>query len=140
MTADRLRQGCTSLQNPSCSQTRGVLQLPCIESGVLSSSSREISREECGAYPPDEFVPERFLGDNPPIDPSEYAFGFGRRCAYGATSQLNTWTDHASQTVPRKEAWSEQRSTVHHDFTRGLRHLADGGREWQADASSAGVP
>ncbi|KAG6914605.1 hypothetical protein DXG01_016368 [Tephrocybe rancida] len=30
-------------------------------------------------YPPEKFVPERFLGNNPPIDPSTYCFGFGRR-------------------------------------------------------------
>jgi hypothetical protein len=57
---------------------------------VLTPSFREITREECGAYPPDEFVPERFLHDRPPIDPNEYAFGFGRRFALYRSSELVT--------------------------------------------------
>jgi hypothetical protein len=42
---------------------------------------RAISRQECGAYPPDKFVPDRFLkSDGPAIaDPFDYAFGFGKR-------------------------------------------------------------
>ncbi|KAH9481980.1 Cytochrome P450 monooxygenase 74 [Psilocybe cubensis] len=30
-------------------------------------------------YPPETFAPERFLEDNPALDPSAYCFGFGRR-------------------------------------------------------------
>ena len=44
--------------------------------------TRAIS-QECGSqYPPSEFVPERFLGTNPPLDPGTYVFGFGRRHVY----------------------------------------------------------
>ncbi|KAF9058453.1 cytochrome P450 [Rhodocollybia butyracea] len=34
-------------------------------------------------YPASDFVPERFLEEHPPIDPSLYAFGFGRRICPG---------------------------------------------------------
>ncbi|KAJ4480284.1 cytochrome P450 [Lentinula aciculospora] len=34
-------------------------------------------------YPAAEFAPERFLEDEPPIDPGLYAFGFGRRICPG---------------------------------------------------------
>jgi hypothetical protein len=87
---------------------------------ILTPFVREISREECGAYPPDEFVPERFLHDHQPIDPNEYAFGFGRRFVLYHPSEIMTWTDRASQTLPGKEAWSEQRQTLHHCFARNL--------------------
>jgi hypothetical protein len=49
----------------------------------LTIPTRQISRTECGAFPPEDFVPERFLasGDNDPLpaDPFTYVFGFGKR-------------------------------------------------------------
>ncbi|KAI0070192.1 cytochrome P450 [Panus rudis PR-1116 ss-1] len=32
---------------------------------------------------PEEYIPERFLAADPPLDPSEYIFGFGRRACPG---------------------------------------------------------
>lgn len=32
---------------------------------------------------PEEFIPERFLGDNPEPEPTNYIFGFGRRVCSG---------------------------------------------------------
>ena len=43
--------------------------------------TRAISQDP-SIYPdPTEFRPERFLGENPQLDPREYAFGGGRRYA-----------------------------------------------------------
>jgi hypothetical protein len=39
---------------------------------------RGISRE---VDDPFTFNPDRFLGENPPVDPFEYVFGLGRRYA-----------------------------------------------------------
>ncbi|KAG5334177.1 hypothetical protein C0989_004174 [Termitomyces sp. Mn162] len=36
-----------------------------------------------GKHDPDEFIPERFLGDQPAINPSNYVFGFGKRMCPG---------------------------------------------------------
>ncbi|KAG6909549.1 hypothetical protein DXG01_016797 [Tephrocybe rancida] len=38
-----------------------------------------LANEPNASYPPDIFAPERFLGENPQMDPSIYSFGFGRR-------------------------------------------------------------
>ncbi|CAE6513216.1 unnamed protein product [Rhizoctonia solani] len=41
---------------------------------------------------PENFWPERFLGENPPLDPSAYAFGFGRRICPGIhIAQQSLW-------------------------------------------------
>ncbi|KAG6887267.1 hypothetical protein C0995_016604 [Termitomyces sp. Mi166 len=37
-----------------------------------------IAQDMNGKYDPDAFVPERFLGDNPAVNPSTYVFGFGK--------------------------------------------------------------
>ncbi|KAG9080312.1 hypothetical protein FRC06_006798, partial [Ceratobasidium sp. 370] len=44
-------------------------------------------------YPePDKFKPERYLVENPPPDPEEYAFGFGRRACPGIhIAQQSMW-------------------------------------------------
>ncbi|KAF4596290.1 hypothetical protein EYR38_007667 [Pleurotus pulmonarius] len=42
-----------------------------------------ITRDCAGKYPPEVFMPERFLDENPPVDPNSYAFGFGRRICPG---------------------------------------------------------
>jgi len=42
-----------------------------------------MSRDE-EVYPlPEEFLPERFLGEDRQLDPKEFAFGFGRRICPG---------------------------------------------------------
>ncbi|KAL0949262.1 hypothetical protein HGRIS_009340 [Hohenbuehelia grisea] len=42
-----------------------------------------LSRQDDSGYPVEEFHPERFLGENPPVDPESYIFGFGRRICPG---------------------------------------------------------
>ncbi|KAH0581542.1 O-methylsterigmatocystin oxidoreductase [Termitomyces sp. J132] len=42
-----------------------------------------IAQEMNGKHDPDEFIPERFLGDQPAINPSNYVFGFGKRMCPG---------------------------------------------------------
>lgn len=49
---------------------------------LLSYIIRAIAHAPDLVYPPDLFVPERFLRVNPTIDPMTYCFGFGRRFAF----------------------------------------------------------
>ena len=55
----------------------------------LTSASyrRAISRDE-NLYPsPEEFIPERFAGEKPALDPYHTSFGYGRRCV----TLSNSW-------------------------------------------------
>lgn len=60
-------------------------------------------------YPnPDKFIPERFLVDNPPMDPRDFIFGVGRR-------QVNPkWFDLSS--VPLTEAYISFRTCPGNTF------------------------
>lgn len=43
---------------------------------------RRTAYEPNAKYPPEQFIPERFLDpDCPSVEPAVYAFGYGRRCA-----------------------------------------------------------
>lgn len=53
-----------------------------IESSCLLTTfvNRHIAFQPNANYPPKQFIPERFLDDGcPTVDPSTWAFGFGRR-------------------------------------------------------------
>ena len=66
---------------PNVWYVRSSCTLP--ELSILTShlSSRAIAFEKRGPYDPHAFVPERFLDKEvPTMDPSSWAFGFGRWC------------------------------------------------------------
>ncbi|KAK7441011.1 hypothetical protein VKT23_016792 [Stygiomarasmius scandens] len=46
---------------------------------IIISNVWAISRDVNPKYPASEFIPERFLDENPLVDPASYVFGFGRR-------------------------------------------------------------
>ena len=55
---------------------------------------------------PTEFRPDRFL-DDPPMDPRNLVFGFGRRCAIFRVSLGESWLS-ATKDMPRKgSSWPE---------------------------------
>ena len=53
---------------------------------ALTRITRAVAHEHRGPYEPSEFAPERWLvggeGDDAPVDPAQWAFGFARRCAF----------------------------------------------------------
>lgn len=65
-------------------------------------SRRLISREEIGRYTAEAFVPERFLEEHPPLDPSLYAFGFGRRYVHGVLKRVDV-SSSTHRLCPGKE-------------------------------------
>ncbi|KAF8510748.1 cytochrome P450 oxidoreductase [Gautieria morchelliformis] len=46
---------------------------------IVFSNIWEIGHDKANYTDPDSFLPERFLGSNPELDPHKFAFGFGRR-------------------------------------------------------------
>lgn len=67
---------------------------------------RAIAFETHGVHDPQEFVPERFMGPEPALDPANWAFGFARRYVSCTTSAINTLIDHlvwlSAQALPRQ--------------------------------------
>jgi len=53
------------------------------DDSIIIPNQWGMSRDENYYHAPEEFRPERFLGDNPALDPKEYVFGFGRRICVG---------------------------------------------------------
>jgi len=53
------------------------------DDSIIIPNQWGMSRDEHYYQVPEEFRPERFLGDNPALDPKEYIFGFGRRICVG---------------------------------------------------------
>ena len=45
----------------------------------MTRRCRALSKDSEEYPDPDAFKPERFLAENPPRDPDDYIFGFGRR-------------------------------------------------------------
>lgn len=58
-----------------------VLRCTYWKAGLAELRLRQIAFSPNAKYPPEEFIPERFLDDEVyTMDPSLWAFGFGRRC------------------------------------------------------------
>ncbi|KAJ8086070.1 hypothetical protein PM082_004889 [Marasmius tenuissimus] len=53
------------------------------EGTIVIPNVWEISKDNITGIPTSDFAPERFLRENPALDPEVYAFGFGRRVCPG---------------------------------------------------------
>ncbi|KAF4597560.1 hypothetical protein EYR40_008022 [Pleurotus pulmonarius] len=53
------------------------------EGAIVIPNIWAIARDCNDQYSPSQFIPERFLDENAPIDPADYSFGFGRRICPG---------------------------------------------------------
>ena len=46
---------------------------------LLTNTRRLFAHDTANYHDPDTFKPDRFLGDEPELDPYDFVFGFGRR-------------------------------------------------------------
>jgi cytochrome P450 len=77
------------------------LMEPCVD--------RAVSREESGSFPPEEFVPERFIpaaGRVIPADPRDYVFGFHKRSVPRGTIRDIRSRSSSSVCPGRALAWN----------------------------------
>ncbi|KAF4571534.1 hypothetical protein EYR36_008874 [Pleurotus pulmonarius] len=72
------------------------------ETNTLPLGARAIARDCDDQHSPSQFIPERFLDENAPIDPADYSFGFGRRNVTSilAAFEISAETDLEGNPIP----------------------------------------
>ncbi|KAG6842959.1 hypothetical protein H0H93_002717, partial [Arthromyces matolae] len=64
-------------------RTYGIYVSFFVKGMTVLNLRRAIANAPDEDYPPDVFAPERFLKERPPLNPSTYSYGFGRRLCPG---------------------------------------------------------
>lgn len=73
-------QPVTPLAVPHCTDSDDVYNGHFIPAGsIVMGNAWALLHDPARYADPEEFKPERFLGDKPEQDPGAFAFGFGRR-------------------------------------------------------------